>query len=302
MDNFSSNNNSNFYWWFGCIENRDDPLRLGRCKVRIVGYHTDDNEILATEDLPWAIPIGPSNSAGSSGVGWSPTGPVEGTWVVGFFADGENAQHPMFFGTVGSIPGGLASANCVEGEHTDSGDGSPESAPQTNTVNVSGIAGKDAEEYLEKVLDAAKFTLIQKAAIMAQCNVETGSFKFFREIWGPTGWQKKYEGRSDLGNKFPGDGFKFRGRGYIQLTGRANYEKCGKYIQRDLTGKPELLEDPKGAGALAVVFFFRQGNGARIKNYADCDEVTLRVNGKGRLHLADRKRWFEHYKKKYGVK
>lgn len=112
MDNITSNNNPNFYWWFGAVEDRNDPLRLGRCRVRIMGYHTADVEILPTEDLPWAIPIMPANSAGTSGVGWSPTGAVEGSWVVGFFADGESGQHPMFFGTVGAIPGGLRSNDC----------------------------------------------------------------------------------------------------------------------------------------------------------------------------------------------
>ena len=120
MDNITSNNNPNFYWWFGVVEDRDDPLRLGRCRVRIMGYHTDDSEILASDDLPWAVPIMPANSAGTSGVGWSPTGAVEGSWVVGFFADGENGQHPMFFGTVGAIPGGLRPGDCGP----DSGSGS----------------------------------------------------------------------------------------------------------------------------------------------------------------------------------
>lgn len=121
MDNITSNNNANFYWWFGAVEDRNDPLRLGRCRVRIIGYHTEDIEVLPTEDLPWAMPVMPANSAGTSGVGWSPTGAVEGSWVVGFFADGENGQHPMFFGTVGAIPGGLRAGDCAP----DSGPGSP---------------------------------------------------------------------------------------------------------------------------------------------------------------------------------
>ena len=68
MDNITSNNNANFYWWFGVVEDRNDPLRLGRCRVRIIGYHTEDNEVLPSENLPWAIPVMPANSAGSSGV------------------------------------------------------------------------------------------------------------------------------------------------------------------------------------------------------------------------------------------
>lgn len=113
MDNRTDNNNPQFYWWFGVVEDRDDPLRMGRCKVRIIGYHVDDKSILPTEDLPWAMPIMPANSASTGGVGWSPTGAVTGTWVVGFFADGSDGQHPMFFGTVGAVPGGLAGDGCA---------------------------------------------------------------------------------------------------------------------------------------------------------------------------------------------
>lgn len=137
MNNITSNNNPNFYWWFGVVEDRDDPLRLGRCRIRILGYHTDDKEELPTDHLPWAIPVMPSNSASTSGVGWSPTGAVEGSWCVGFFADGEDGQHPMFFGTVGAIPGGLAGTGCGDGSGSgqpgDSATGSPSSQGNERT-------------------------------------------------------------------------------------------------------------------------------------------------------------------------
>ena len=113
MDNRTTDNVSQFYWWYGVVEDRDDPLRMGRCRVRILGYHVDDTEMLPTEDLPWAIPIMPINSAPTSGVGASPTGVLTGSWVVGFFADGSDAQHPMMLGTVGAIPGGLSGNDCL---------------------------------------------------------------------------------------------------------------------------------------------------------------------------------------------
>ena len=93
-----------FIWWQGVVEDRHDPLYLGRCRVRIIGWHTDDKEDMPTESLPWAYPIQPITSAAQTGVGLSPTGPVEGTFVVGFFRDGEDAQEPVFFGTLGGIP------------------------------------------------------------------------------------------------------------------------------------------------------------------------------------------------------
>lgn len=88
-----------FWWWYGVVEDRDDPEKLGRCRVRILGYHIDNKEILPTEDLPWAIPVMSMANAGVSGKGLAPVGPLPGTWVVGFFADGKDCQQPVMFGT-----------------------------------------------------------------------------------------------------------------------------------------------------------------------------------------------------------
>ena len=98
-----------FIWWQGVVEDRHDPLYLGRCRVRILGWHTDNKAEMPTESLPWCYPVQPIISAAQTGVGISPTGPVEGTWVVGFFRDGEDAQEPVFFGTLGGIPEAQAS-------------------------------------------------------------------------------------------------------------------------------------------------------------------------------------------------
>jgi len=93
-----------FVWWVGVVEDRNDPLLLGRCRIRCYGWHSSDKNKVKTNDLPWAHPVQPISSAAISGVGQSPLGPVEGTWVVGFFRDGDEAQHPVFIGTLGGIP------------------------------------------------------------------------------------------------------------------------------------------------------------------------------------------------------
>ena len=87
----------------GCVENRQDPLKLGRCQVRVVGLHNYDKTQLKTEDLPWAYPMQPITSAGISGVGHTPLGPVEGSWVVVMFRD-DDEQQPVILGTIGGIP------------------------------------------------------------------------------------------------------------------------------------------------------------------------------------------------------
>ena len=94
----------NFVWWEGVVEDRIDPLKLGRCRVRILGYHTNNKQDIPTDGLPWATPMQPITSAAMNGVGTTPLGPVEGTWVFGFFRDGKDAQDPVMLGTVGGIP------------------------------------------------------------------------------------------------------------------------------------------------------------------------------------------------------
>lgn len=91
----------NFY--YGVVENRQDPLRLGRCQVRVVGLHTHDKSQLPTEDLPWSVPMQPVVSAAMNGIGLAPVGPVEGTSVIIIFAD-DDFQQPIMIGTVGGIP------------------------------------------------------------------------------------------------------------------------------------------------------------------------------------------------------
>ena len=82
---------------YGIVENRQDPLSLGRCQVRIVGLHTHDKSLLPTADLPWATPVQPVTSAAMNGIGHTPIGPVEGTSVIILFAD-HDKQQPIILG------------------------------------------------------------------------------------------------------------------------------------------------------------------------------------------------------------
>lgn len=93
----------NQVFYTGCVENRLDPLKLGRCQVRVVGLHTENKIELPTIDLPWAHPMMPINSASMNGLGWSPTGVVQGSWVIVVFMD-EFQQQPVMLGTIGGIP------------------------------------------------------------------------------------------------------------------------------------------------------------------------------------------------------
>ena len=92
-----------FNWWVGIVEDRADPAMLGRCRVRIIGYHTEDKNELPTVDLPWAVPVTPTTSPGISGIGETPSF-VQGTTVLGFFSDGEDEQLPIIIGTLPGKP------------------------------------------------------------------------------------------------------------------------------------------------------------------------------------------------------
>lgn len=95
---------TNFRNFIGVVEDRNDPQELGRVKVRVYSIHTEDPSALPTEDLPWAMVVQPITSAAMSGVGRSPTGIVEGTWVYGVFLDEGEFQTPIVIGTLAGKP------------------------------------------------------------------------------------------------------------------------------------------------------------------------------------------------------
>ena len=118
-------------WFIGMVESRNDPLQMGRVQVRIIGYHTDDKDLIPTEKLPWASPLNPINSASVSGVGTSPTGMMEGTMIAGFWGDYPDCQIPIVLGTFnlqegfgGGLGGGLFNPyDNLIGDNSDIGPG-----------------------------------------------------------------------------------------------------------------------------------------------------------------------------------
>lgn len=132
------------------------------------------------------------------------------------------------------------------------------------------------------------------SSYLGQVMVESGEFKYDREIWGPTAAQKKYEGRKDLGNTQKGDGSLFRGYGPIQLTGRdnvtryykwalANYSAIGAESPPDFTKNPSKIDTDPWEG-LSALWYWGYGNPERVslnKYAADNNQlmVTKRVNG-----------------------
>lgn len=95
-------------------------------------------------------------------------------------------------------------------------------------------------------------SLTQTAYILGTAWHETARFRYMREIWGPTPAQKRYEGRKDLGNTERGDGKRFMGRGFVEITGRRNYADWSKRLGMDLIANPALAEKPETAVKILV--------------------------------------------------
>lgn len=125
-------------------------------------------------------------------------------------------------------------------------------------------------------------TPARQAAFLAQIGHESGGLKWLTELWGPTPAQRQYEPPADkareLGNTESGDGFRFRGRGLIQVTGRANYDAVGAALCLDCIRQPELLAEPEFAPLVAAWWWAQHGLNA-LADAGDFEAITRRING-----------------------
>lgn len=134
-------------------------------------------------------------------------------------------------------------------------------------------------------------TRLRQAMFLAQIGHESGGLHYTVEIWGNTAAQQRYEGRKNLGNTVEGDGFKYRGRGLIQTTGRYNYEATAKALGIDCVNNPDLLAEPENA-ARSAAWWWQSHNLNRFADIGDCIGCTKVING-GTNGLSDRLRLYE---------
>lgn len=134
------------------------------------------------------------------------------------------------------------------------------------------------------------------AAFLAQLAHESGGFRYVREL--ASG--RAYEGRKDLGNIYAGDGVRFKGRGLIQITGRANYQRLANDLQLvGLLQNPHWLESDKWAVWSAGWFWDKTGLNA-LADEGLFKQITRKING-GYNGLEDRYKYYERAKKVLGV-
>lgn len=335
MSNMISHSTSNLFY-VGVVENRMDPLRLGRCQVRIMGCHIHDKAVLPTEDLPWAYPLEPVTSAAMNGIGYSPVGPVEGTSVLIMFRDHPDNQHPIILGTIGGIPQkenvyigsfdddgitGTVVANPSTPGATTPGQETPIPTNQTEADQVNRQnEGSDTQQNPASSTgipttpppwwrgDRAKAEQ-GIAALLAACDAAGLTTKeqkctVLAIVGGECGWVPKSEGsyysstsrltsifsafRADpalaqqytawrgnpsdffevaygyqttigrsLGNTLLGDGGKYYGRGFIQLTGKSNYTRFAQLSGVDIVSNPDILNTDIALSAKVAATFIK---------------------------------------------
>lgn len=137
--------------------------------------------------------------------------------------------------------------------------------------------------------------LTQAAYCLATAWHETARFRYMREIWGPTPAQKRYEGRADLGNTQPGDGRRFLGRGFVQITGRRNYADWSKRLGIDIVSTPEFAEKPEIAVRILVEgMLLGTFTGKALPAYVN-DNRTDYVNARRVVNGTDRAKMIAGY-------
>lgn len=130
-------------------------------------------------------------------------------------------------------------------------------------------------------------TKLRQAAFLAQIGHESAQLLYVKELSSGAA----YEGRKDLGNMQPGDGIRYKGRGLIQITGRANYTALMMALEIDCIEHPELLEQPENA-ARSAGWFWNINNINKYADASDFDGVSDKVNrGKKTIAIGDSNGW-----------
>jgi len=148
---------------------------------------------------------------------------------------------------------------------------------------------------LERIARQAGIMGTELAQLLAQCHVETIGYQTLKEL--PNKWQQHYEPPSKtasmLGNIYPGDGQRFIGRGFIQVTGRYNYDQFAKNSGIDVVTHPELLEKPETAAKATVDFWLNHVRPV-VKDFTNTGAVTSIINH-AKKGASERKEAFKQY-------
>jgi len=193
---------------------------------------------------------------------------------------------------------GAAAAGAMAFTPAPTNNTAPPTGPAANPATVQQSPASAAESALSKIAQAAGIKGVELAQFLAQCAHETGNFLHLEELGG-----NRYLAQYDptvnpakakaLGNTEAGDGAKYKGRGFIQITGKANYAKAGQALGIDLVNNPELAARPDVAAKVAV-WYWQNRVQPRVQDFSDTRGVTKQINP-GLKGLADRQSNFKGY-------
>lgn len=195
---------------------------------------------------------------------------------------------------------GVLGAGALAASGVDAKMPSTQYKPQAEPMNVLSM-NTNAEMILQRAARAAGIKGIELAQFLAQCSHESADFSRMKEMGGTQYFTKKYDPKFNpakaktLGNTNPGDGARYAGRGYIQITGRENYRRAGQALNLPLEQQPELAAKPDVAARIAV-WYWKTRVKPNIQNFADTTAVTKYINP-GLRGLQDRHSNFLDYKR-----
>ena len=230
-----------FNWFVGVVEDRADPEKAGRVKVRCLGYHTADVQKIPTEDLPWSSVMMPVTAGGNSGIGFSPHFLIEGTWVVGFFRDPAK-QEPVI---IGAIPGKnttettnfTIAASSKVGGYSGS---STTSAPPAAATSAGGFIDPNSKYPTELYLDKSDTNLL------AQESTDTHpsrSIKDAKDSWSTASGSAEQPATTQASAKYPTNHvFETESGHYVEFDDTEGnerihlYHKMGTFIEIDKSG------------------------------------------------------------------
>ena len=230
-----------FNWFVGVVEDRNDPEKAGRVRVRCLGYHSADIQKIPLESLPWASVMMPVTAGANSGIGFSPHFLIEGTWVVGFFRDPAK-QEPVI---IGAIPGKnttetttftLAASSKVGGYSGKS----TTSAPPAAATSAGGFIDPNTKYPTELYLDKPDTNLLAQESASTH---PSRSVKDAAQEWSTASGSASQPATTQANAKYPTNHvFETESRHYVEFDDTEGnerihlYHKMGTFIEIDSAG------------------------------------------------------------------
>jgi len=182
-------------------------------------------------------------------------------------------------GFLGALGAGALAASGVQAKQSKTAQQYKPSDIETTNISMN----TNAEDLVQRAAIKAGIKGRELAQFMAQTKHESADFSRMKEMGGTQYFTKRYDPKFNpakaktLGNKHAGDGARYHGRGYIQITGRDNYRMAGAYLGIPLEQHPEMAANPEIAAKIAV-WYWKTRVKPKVANFNDTTQVTKLIN------------------------